>query len=650
MTNRMEEDPIAQARQALERAQAAGTQVPEAIGLIAEAFGKIAAGLNRLAEAERNLTIQQSILDARLLKVEHNRAFTAFNRMVTAGANLFQRAKSALPARRTTENQDLIAYAKWVAHEQAELPLVEQARATSKEWSQSPKISIVMVVRDGRIAQQGLESLWKQAYENWELCVGVNQRYVSEISRLCGPVRYIAADNLDEVPALNAAANLATGEYLCVMQETGTLSPLALYYVAESLQQNTYDVLYSDEDSLDAEGRRIRPVFKPDWSPDLLTSCMYIGNLLTIRRDRFSQSGGFATGYAGAHLLDLMLRLADGPLRVCHIPKVLYHGITLTPAPAAPDSAARAITAAITRREQIASTCTPSAYNGTFIVRRKRSPGKLTAIICSRSPNLLDICLTSLRKTADRIVRQIVVVAHEESGLNPSLHSVIKRAGAIALGFGGAFDFAAMNNLGAGASNAPNLLFLNDDVRATEPEWAEILAEQLSREEIGVAGAVLRYPSGLLQHAGIVAGIGDGVGHAGRYMRSSQYWPWLLATRNVSAVTGACLAIRKDVFNLLGGFDTLFPNNYNDVDLCFRVRSRGYRVICVPLPGLIHSECQTRPGIVRFEERYRFYERWADLLRNPDPYYSPALAPTEKIALNLSNDRWHRSLLAPVRS
>jgi GT2 family glycosyltransferase len=274
----------------------------------------------------------------------------------------------------------------------------------------------------------------------------------------------------------------------------------------------------------------------------------------------------------------------------------------------------------------------------------------MTAIVCSKSPDLLSTCLASLRATAHQVVRQIVVVAHEECGPNPSLHAVIQAAGAVAMTFRGAFDFAAMNNLGAGVAEAPNLLFFNDDVRATEPEWAELLAEQVSREEVGVAGAVLRYPSGVLQHAGIVAGIGDGVGHAGRYMHSSKLWPWLLATRNVSAVTGACLAIRKDLFGRLGGFDTLFPNNYNDVDLCFRVRSRGYRVICVPVPGLVHAECQSRPGIVRFEERYRFYERWADLLRSPDPYFSPSLAPTEKIALNLSDDRWYRSLLTPIRS
>ena len=162
---------------------------------------------------------------------------------------------------------------------------------------------------------------------------------------------------------------------------------------------------------------------------------------------------------------------------------MLHHGPTVAPVPPTPDATARAITEAVTRREKIASTCVSGADSGTFIVRRKHSPGEMTAVICSRSPELLETCLTSLRETAARVVKQIVVVAHEESGLNHSLRSVIKRAGAIALGYSGVFHFAAMNNLGADTANTPNLLFLNDDIRATQSEWAEILAEQVSREE-----------------------------------------------------------------------------------------------------------------------------------------------------------------------
>jgi GT2 family glycosyltransferase len=114
----------------------------------------------------------------------------------------------------------------------------------------------------------------------------------------------------------------------------------------------------------------------------------------------------------------------------------------------------------------------------------------------------------------------------------------------------------------------------------------------------------------------------------------------------VSAVTGACLAIRKNVFAQVGGFDPVFPNNYNDVDLCFRVRQQGLSVICVAAPGLVHRECQSRRGIVRFEERFTFYQRWSTVLAQPDPYYSPSLAPTETIALNLDGNQWYRPLLA----
>jgi O-antigen biosynthesis protein len=646
----MADDPMTRALTALKRAQAMEGRVPEDMApLLLDALGQVAAGLDRLAEGERNLAIQQALLDDRLLRVERNRAFTAVNRLAAAGANLFRFAKSGLPARLRREKPDSDAYAMWVAHELAGMPSTEQAREASSTWTQRPRISVIMVVRDGNIVREGLESLRTQAYENWELCVAVNQACESQVSGLCGPVRYVAGDALDDAQALNAAANLATGEYLSFMDETGKLSPFALYYVAEEAQRRTLDVLYSDEDSLDPERRRVRPIFKPDWSPDLLTSCMYMGHLLTIRHECFLQSGGLSNGYGDAHLLDLVLRLAGGPLRVGHIPRVLYHNLSpLLPSPATND-AAGAISAAVTRKEQAASTCVPTHGAGAPVVRRNRATGEMTAIICSKSPNLLETCLTSLRATADRVVRQIVVIAHEESGPNPLLHSVIKRAGATALTFRGAFHFAAMSNLGAGIADAPNLLFLNDDVRATKLGWAELLAEQVSREEVGVAGAVLWYPSGVLQHAGIVAGVGDGVGHVGRYARSSELWPWLLATRNVSAVTGACLAVRKDLFGSLGGFDTIFPNNYNDVDLCFRARSKGYRVICVRVPGLIHSECQSRPGIVRFEERYTFFQRWADLLGSADPFYSRALAPTERIALNLSDDPWYRSLLAPIR-
>jgi len=624
MTSGMPDDPVARTRQ--------------------QALDQLALGLERLAEGQRNLAAQQALLDRRLLRVERNRLFTAVNRVASAGANLARRLANGWPARLTRGDDDPAAYARWVAHDLAGLPSTDAARAASNAWAHRPGFSLVMTIRNAEAAAGCLESIRAQAYENWELCGAAHPACESCLAGF-PRVRAAPAGGLDDAQALNAAAHLATGEYLAFLDESGVLSPLALHYVAEALQQGAFDVLYSDEDGLDSGRRRVRPLFKPDWSPELLTSAMYLGHPLIVRRERFIEAGGLSPRCVGAHLYDLALRLADGPVRVHHIPRILYHRSERPPAEPPPDAAAQAIARAILRRERIEAACVPAPAAGAWIVRRKRAAGGMTAIVCSKSADLLDTCLQSLRATAGGAVRQIVVVAHEDPGPNPALRAVIQRAEAVALSFTGAFHFAAMNNLGAGRAQEPNLLFLNDDVRATQRGWAEMLAEQVSREEVGVAGAVLRYPTGALQHAGVVVGIGDGVGHAGRHMRASRLWPWLLAARDVSAVTGACLAIRRDLFAQLGGFDTLFPNNYNDVDLCFRARARGYRVVCVPAGGLIHAECQSRPGVVRFEERYRFYQRWADLLRRPDPYYSPSLAPTERIGLNLEGDDWYRRLL-----
>ena len=334
---------------------------------ILDALGQIATGLQRLAETGRNLAAQQALVDDRLLRIEHNRVFATFSRVVSAGKAMLERAKSILPPRlKEDAGDDPPGYAKWVAHELAGLPSAERARVESSTWIQRPRISVIMVVRMGK-------RFWKvwnpcaDRYENWELCVAVNQAGKSRVSGLSVPVRCVAGDALDGAEALNAAANMATGEYLSFLPETGALSPLALYYVAEAARQGAFDVLYSDEDCLDAERRRVRPIFKPDWSPDLLTSCMYAGHLLTIRRECFLQAGGLSGNYGDAHLFDLVLRLADRPLRVRHIPRVLCHCLSSLPLPLATDAAARAIADAIVRREQAPAACVPGPSPGTFV-------------------------------------------------------------------------------------------------------------------------------------------------------------------------------------------------------------------------------------------------------------------------------------------
>ncbi len=642
----MYDDPTKQARAALQRVESAlggvsAEAAADVLRALEMAFERLDEIRRQVSDTERNLAAQQALLDERLLRVEHNRVFTLWNTLVGNARNL-RRRFGRPPREKSLTN----GYAKWVAHEQAALPSADAARAAAERWTRRPKFSLVLAARQPRALAAALESLHNQVYPDWELCAAIGKSCASEVlpsirdfdAKHPGAVRHIVAENPDFAAALNAAAALAAGDYLSFLDDSVTLAPFALHFLAEAAQSADFDLLYSDEDLLDRSGRRVRPVFKPDWSPDLLASCMYLGPFVTVSREAFRRCRGFRAGYDGAELHDLALRLTDSPARVRHIPKILFHSDlaqrgALCSAGAA---SARAVEDAIRRRENVAAECAPAPGGAGLLVRRKRPLDAVSAVVCSRSPEMLRNCLRSLRATAAGAVSQVIVVAHEESGPDAALRAVIRQEGATPVSFTGPFHFSAMNNLGAELAQTPNLLFLNDDVEASSGGWVELLAEQLSREEVGVAGAVLWYPSRVIQHAGLVAGLADGVGHAGRHAASSDLWPWLLAARDVSAVTGACLAIRTALFRDLGGFDVAFPNNYNDVDLCFRVRERGLAVVCVPAPGLVHRECQTRRGIVRFPERYRFYRRWADVLAAPDPYYSPALAPTEEIALDLN--------------
>jgi GT2 family glycosyltransferase len=200
----------------------------------------------------------------------------------------------------------------------------------------------------------------------------------------------------------------------------------------------------------------------------------------------------------------------------------------------------------------------------------------------------------------------------------------------------GPFNFSGINNAASEYAKGEILVFLNDDVEPLQAEWLYCIASGLEVEAVGIVGAKLLYPSGAIQHAGVVVGMGDGAGHVNRYKYRGDYWRWVDETRNVSAVTGACLGIRAELFRRLGGFDADFPNNYNDVDLCLRVREAGYRVVYEPGALLRHYEGQTRKLYVDYAEREKFYLRWRQILERPDPHYNPAiLLDTEISVLNM---------------
>lgn len=380
-------------------------------------------------------------------------------------------------------------------------------------------------------------------------------------------------------------AAAAKGEFILALHPGDRLAPHALhnYAQAHSLDDSAA-LLYSDEDHVDSQGNRTDPLFKPGWSPELLRSTPYLGRSVLYRRDVFLQN--------------------DPALRGHHIPRVLYHR-----SPGVTDF---------------------SLSKG----EAKRGHESIALIICSRQTKQVRECLEAVRSTKS-ITLEILVVHHLQSGSGKDMQRCVERFGGTSIPYRGAFDFARMNNLAASQAKSPYLLFMNDDVVVQQSGWDAELTAALARPEIGVAGAILEYPDGAIQHAGVVVGMGDAAGHCGRFQTTSQLWPWLRMSRDVSAVTGAMLGIRADLFRQLGGFDAAFPINYNDVDLCLRVRKAGLQVVCLNLGKIVHRESQTRVAGTRHQERETLYRRWSSVLSQPDEFYSSHLAPTERIALNL---------------
>jgi len=566
-------------------------------------------------------------LDQRVLTVENSRVF----RILQKVSHVVRAWKSrTVPEARKAESKAR-AYQLWLQREEHSTPSEQWFRDAAQKLQYRPTISILVHVSNPR--REWLEStilsVIGQTYPEWELCVSDDaslEPWVGDyLEGVNDPrIHFVRSEQvMGPSSSLNRAAILSSGHYFATLDQHALLCSSALFYAAETLQERRYDLLYADHDQLANDGRRERPCFKPGWSRDLLECTMYIGRFLVLSKDAFARAGGFRAEFDGAHLYDLALRLSESGSTVAHIPQV---AVSERPAENSPDQDQRALGASLERQNCVATV--ERVGNGAVRVHRKVIGNPLvTLIVCSRNANLLDRCLRSIDRNTTYSRREILVVHHCYDAANDgAINGVLDRAQCTSVQYGGDFNFAAMNNRGAESANGEILVFLNDDVRPLAARWLEALVVQAQRAEVGIAGAQLLYPSGLIQHASIAIGMMDGTGHPGRNSTGDGFWNWNSHARNVTAVTGACLAIRREVFAQLDGFDCGFPSNYNDVDLCLRAREAGFEVIYEPAARLEHEECATRPPGVRWQERERFQDRWGRLLEKGDPYYSRHLA------------------------
>lgn len=552
-------------------------------------------------------------------------------------------AKRAAVRARQRKIED--SYASWIAANTPTRRDLARLRARASKLPDRPFISILTPVFDvpEDWLRRCIESVLAQAYDRWELCLVDDAstqphvwRVLREYSKRDARIRIERSPVNGGIVAASAKClELARGDFVALLDHDDELAPEALFEVGSAIWSDpTLDVLYTDEDKLDERGRRVEPFFKPDWSPDLLLSFNYACHLTVLRRTLAVESGGFRRGYDGSQDHDLLLRATERTDRIRHLSKVLYHwrkvpGSAAAERDAKPyafDSSRRAVEDALRRRGIAADATMP--FPGIVRVRRRlAAPPLVTIIVPTRDRcDLLRTLVGGIEARTSYPEWELVVL--DNGSIEPESVAYLKDLAHRhrVLSWDGPFNWSALNNHCVRHARGSVLLFLNNDVDVLDPGWLEALVEHAVRPEVGAVGAKLLYPDGTIQHAGVVLGIRGVAGHAFKHFPGDHpgYFGQALAIRDCSAVTGACLMTRREVFDEVGGFDERLRVAFNDIDYCLRLRARGYLNVYTPFAVLHHHESATRRTLHPEADEAAMVDRWRDVLAS-DPYYSPHL-------------------------
>ncbi len=540
------------------------------------------------------------------------------------------------------EQDERKRYQLWLQSHKLTPEIIETMKAAAASLPYRPLISVVLSVGSATIENwlaMAIDSVRAQLYDHWQLCIASDESAGQSIELMLA--RYMAEDPrivARHSPGRTAGApidlrDFVKGEFITFLDQFGQLGAAAFYQVVKRLNRNPLDdLLYWDEDKLDSEGRRVEPFFKPDWSPDLLLSMNYLGECFVIRSTLVEKLGGLRRGFAPSQNYDLALRAVEQTDRIAHLPEVLYHRCNESVwLPHLADEVAerdlqstRAIGEAVRRRGEDGTVDTISP--GLYAVRYDIRDEPLVSILIPTRDNcqLLRKCLESVHRNTDYKNYEIIILDNDSA--EPETLEYFKEIAAeIQIHrCPGPFNFSAINNLGAAKAGGKFLLFLNNDTRVIRRDWMRAMIEQAQRPEVGAVGAKLLFADGRIQHAGMVLGICGMIGHAFRFKScNAQHYCGLAdVIRDCSAVTAACMMMRHSVFDEVKGLDEKLPIEFNDVDLCLRLRQRRYLVVYTPLALLNHYEGATRHRIHVPGDLEVFMKRWGSCLKNGDPYYN----------------------------
>jgi GT2 family glycosyltransferase len=523
----------------------------------------------------------------------------------------------------------------------------------------APLISVVMPVYEPKMEwlREAVESVREQIYPHWELCIADDasqgtelREYLEGLAREDPRIKVCFRSSNGHISAAtNSALALATGEFIGLLDQDDLLREHSLVCVAEAIRENpAAGVIYSDEDKIE-DGRRCDPYFKSDWDPYLMRCHNMICHLGVYRAAMVRGVGGLREGLEGAQDWDLALRCADrlNEDQIIHIPKVLYHwrihkqSTAMSDSGAKPytlDAAQRAIGEHLERRG-IKATAELIPEFSMFRVRHELPEVKavVSIVIATRDrKDLLKGCIDSITEKTSYSAYEIVVVdngSSEEATLD-YLEELRGKVNVRVMRDEGDFNFSRLNNLGVMEARGDYVLLLNNDIEVESPSWLTEMMALVIQSCVGCVGARLWYPNGKLQHGGVILGLGGYAAHAHRGMPRGHYGYLNRAclTHTMSAVTGACLLVRKSLYEEVGGLDEKeLSIGYNDVDFCLKVRAKGYRNLICAEADLIHHESASRGEDLSEEKLLRFRregavlrERWLDILDH-DTDYNPNL-------------------------
>jgi GT2 family glycosyltransferase len=523
-----------------------------------------------------------------------------------------------------------------------------------------PTVSVIMPVFEPppEVLRAAIDSVRHQLYTNWELCIADDGSSAPHVGAILG--EYEAMDSRITVArrdlnghisaACNTALALATGEWVACLDHDDLLAEHALALAVAALADHPEaGIIYSDEDKFDGDGKRHSPYFKPEFDPLLLVGQNFLNHLCVFRRDLVNEVGGYREGYEGSQDWDLALRVSERltPERVVHVPHVLYHwrahaGSTaslVSAKPYAVDAGRRAVMDHLVRTGRSGRVTRIPRSGHTRVTWDVPEPAPhVSIIIPTRDGSLLQRCIESVLAFTTYPNFELVVVDNASRSF-PTLDYLRAYGDRVeVIRDERQFNFSAINNVAVQRTAGELICLLNDDTEVITGDWLMELVGNVLQPGVGATGAKLYYDDGRIQHAGVVLGINGVAGHSHRFFDrlSSGYFGRLQVAQNLSAVTAACMVVRREAWDQVGGLDEQnLPIAFNDVDFGLRLREAGWSIVWTPYAEMFHHESVSRgpdvvgPRVPDFVREFDYMQkRWGPRVLRNDPYYNPNLSLT----------------------